>query len=76
MVLQRVAPNERGRVVAFISGGFNVGHGVGTFALGAVATGYGYGTTFVVAAAAAATAWGLFGWVRGAERWSAAGPTG
>jgi predicted MFS family arabinose efflux permease len=71
MNLQGAAAGERGKIVAAISGGFNVGLGGGTFALGLVASAAGYASSFRVAAGAAAAALLLLLLVRGPARWSA-----
>jgi predicted MFS family arabinose efflux permease len=71
MNLQGAGEGERGKIVAAISGGFNVGLGGGTFALGVVASAAGYALSFRVAAAAAAAALLLLLFVRGPARWSA-----
>jgi MFS family permease len=71
MSLQGAGAGERGKIVAAISGAFNVGLGGGTFALGVVASAAGYPLAFRVAAAAPAAALLLLLLVRGAARWSA-----
>lgn len=62
---------ERGRIVALISGSFNVGFGFGTLGVGAVAAAYGYGESFVAAAVVAGIATAVMLARRGEARWSA-----
>ena len=66
---------ERGRIVALLSGSFNVGFGFGTLGVGAVAAAHGYGAGFVTAAAVAAIAASLMLARRGAARWAATSPS-
>ncbi len=74
MNLTGAGPQERGKVVAVLSGSLNMGVGMGTAGLGLLAGQIGYAGIFPVAALLA-TISPLLLWLRpGAERWSAAGP--
>ncbi|MCH2171503.1 MFS transporter [Myxococcota bacterium] len=72
MMLQKVDASERGRIMALLSGSFNVGLGVSTFALGLLAGAAGYAASFGVAAASAAAACLMLLSRPGPTRWSAA----
>jgi MFS family permease len=65
---------ERGRIVALLSGSFNVGFGFGTLGVGAVAAAHGYGAGFVAAAVVVAVAASVMLARPGAARWSATPP--
>ena len=63
---------ERGRILALLSGGFNIGHAFSSFAFGALAATAGYGSTFTAAAWFAIMGTVLLLAFRGAARWSSA----
>ena len=68
--LQRASERDRGKIVAVVSGGFNVGLAVGTLGLGHYASLYGYAPVFGLAAACMLVAFFLLLVFRGAARWS------
>jgi len=75
MNLSGAGDAERGRIVALISGSFNVGFGFGTLGVGAVAAVHGYGAGFGAAAAVVAVAASVMLARPGAARWSATPPS-
>jgi len=72
MTLVGTDARERGRVLALLSGGFNVGHALSTFTLGSLAAAVGYGATFTATLPFALAGGALLLAVRGASRWSGA----
>jgi predicted MFS family arabinose efflux permease len=74
MNLQQAGERDRSRIVALVSGSFNVGLAAGMYLLGLAAARWGYAVCFDVAAAGMLLALGLLLAFRGAARWSAATP--
>ena len=75
MNLQRANERDRGKILAVVSGGFNVGLALGTLGLGRFAAGFGYAPVFDLAAVCILSALGLFLAFPGMARWSpSAGP--
>ncbi|MBW2422630.1 MAG: MFS transporter [Deltaproteobacteria bacterium] len=69
--LAGASDGERGRIVALLSGSFNVGFAFGTLGVGAVSAAHGYGAGFVAAAGVVAVAAGVMLVRPGAARWRA-----
>lgn len=76
MNLQRAGERERGKVMAVVSGSFNLGLAAGTYLLGLLAAAAGYAASFRAAAAGAGVALLLLLLFRGSARWSAAAGAG
>jgi MFS family permease len=71
MNLQHAGERERGKVVALVSGSFNVGLAAGMYLLGLAAARWGYAICFDLAAGGMALAFALLLAFRGVGHWSA-----